>query len=91
MLRPHSINEHTKVNKAMELDIIINIGVVITPGKAKNIINGIMLSTNIISWYTAYFKYLCTLTNVSINIVTFATHIIIGIARFIAQLLYPNM
>ena len=49
MLRPHSINEHTKVNKAMELDIIINIGVVITPGKAKNIINGITLSTNIIS------------------------------------------
>ena len=49
MLRPHSMSEHTKVNKAIELDIIVNIGTVITPGKAKNIINGIMLSTNIIN------------------------------------------
>ena len=85
MLRPHNISENTNVNSAIELEIIINIGVVITPGNAKNITNGIMLNKKIISWYTAYFKYLCTLTTVNINIVIFATQIIIGIERFIAQ------
>lgn len=49
MLRPHNISENTNVNSAIELEIIINIGAVITPGNAKNITNGIMLNKKIIS------------------------------------------
>lgn len=49
ILRPHNISENTNVNNAIELEIIINIGTVITPGNVKNITNGIMLNKNIIS------------------------------------------
>ena len=49
MLFPQSISEKTNVNNAIELEIIVKIGVVIILSVNNKINNGIILITNIIS------------------------------------------
>ena len=49
MLFPQSIREKTNVNNAIELEIIVKIGVVIILSVNNKINNGIILITNIIS------------------------------------------
>ena len=49
MLFPQSISEKTNVNNAIELEIIVKIGVVIILSENNKINSGIILITNIIS------------------------------------------